>query len=441
MYSDNVGKIRAAIEIIILLAAAFGGASPLATTARADDRQLYSADELAAIESHAQLIRPPADPTNKIADDPRAATLGQFLFFDRRLSSRMRFSCASCHQPERGFTDGRKVAEAIDIGSRNTPTLLNAADNQWFFWDGRADTMWAQALQVIENPREIGGDRLAVSHAIASDPGLRQAYEEIFGPLPPMSDLSRFPAHGTPTANKNSTLARAWSRMAEADKDAVNRAFSNVGKAIAAYERHLLSASSPFDRYAHALRSGDVAGQTLLSPAAKRGLKLFVGSGRCELCHSGPNFSDGQFHNVGLPVLKGERTDDGRQSGLGYLIGNPFNSAGRYSDQPSGQLAQRLKFLPAPKSMRGAFKTPTLRNIALTAPYFHDGRFASLEQVVRFYADGKAADKDQLVGLREGTLDLIPHFTAEEKADLVAFLKTLSSPSLSQTLTEKPLKP
>jgi cytochrome c peroxidase len=175
------------------------------------------------------------------------------------------------------------------------------------------------------------------------------------------------------------------------------------------------------------LRTGDVIGQTVLSPAAKRGLKLFVAAGQCELCHSGPNFTDGQFHNVGLPILAAAEVDDGRESGIASLLSNPFNAAGRYSDQPGGQTAQRLKFLPSPETMRGAFKTPTLRNVALTGPYFHDGRFDTLEQVVKVYADGKAGTGGRTVGTREGTLDLIPQLTSAEITDLVAFLRTLNS--------------
>jgi cytochrome c peroxidase len=421
-----------------LAAVATAAGLAVAGAARANDRALYTADELAAIVRHTSPdLAPPTDPTNRVADDPRAAAFGQFLFFDARLSVNGKFSCASCHQPQRAFTDGRALAKTLAIGTRNTPTLLNAADNHWFFWDGRADTMWAQVLQVIENPREFGGDRLHVAHAIDADPALRRAYESLFGKLPPLSDMSRFPAHARPTAGESSA-ARAWAAMSEADRIAVNRVFSNVGKAIAAYERRLISRNSPFDRYAAALRSGDVAGQKLLSPAAKRGLKLFVGRAQCELCHSGVDFTDGEFHNVGLPLMAGMAADAGRQDGIRLLAGNPFNAAGRYSDRTDGPVAKRLAFLPAPQDMRGAFKTPSLRNVARTAPYLHDGRSSTLQQVVQFYADGKAASKGKLIGEREGTLDLIPHLTPADVADLVAFLKTLDSAPLPPALTQPP---
>jgi cytochrome c peroxidase len=439
---DSSSAAGGAVMRLAKLAALMLAGGMLVGSAQADDRNLYTTEELSAIARHlAPAAVVPGDATNKFADDRRAAALGQFLFFDTRFSANGKFSCHSCHQPAHGFTDARAVAKALAVGTRNTPTLLNAAYNHWFFWDGRADSMWAQVLQVIENPREFGGDRLAVAHTIYDDDALRRAYERLFGKLPDLSDSQRFPAHARPDAPTQSATAREWSAMSAADRDACNRIFSNVGKAIAAYERHLVNYDSPFDRYARALRSGDGPGQSLLSPAAKRGLKLFVGRGQCELCHSGPNFTDGQFHNVGLPVRAGTVLDTGREQGIRELKANPFNAAGRYSDQQHGPNAKRLEFLPAPDAMRGAFKTPTLRNVARTAPYLHDGRFATLRQVVQFYADGKAASRGKRVGEREGTLNLVPHFTPAEVMDLVAFLKTLDSTALPPALTRPPAQP
>lgn len=133
-------------------------------------------------------------------------------------------------------------------------------------------------------------------------------------------------------------------------------------------------------------------------------------------------------------MLAGEAVDTDRAGGIRSLKANPFNAAGRYSDQRHGQAAKRLNFLPPAKSMLGAFKTPTLRNVVRTAPYAHDGRFTKLTQVMQFYAKGKAASHGHLVGKREGTLMLVPHFTASEISDLVAFLRTLNSAPLSKAL-------
>lgn len=401
----------------------------------------FTPANLAAIQRHtATSTRPPPDPTDRVANDPRAAALGQYLFFDRQLSGDDKFSCSSCHQPAHAFTDRRRFGKAIGTDARNTPTVLNAADNHWFFLDGRADTMWSQSLDVIENPLELGNDRTHLAHTVYSDRELRRAYVSIFGPMPPLSDMARFPEHATPAAPASSAKARAWRHMSPADRVSVNRVFSNIGKAIEAYERRLIVRDSPFDRYAAALHSGNRAGLKLLSPAAQRGLKLFVGRARCELCHSGKDFTDDAFHNLGLPELSGEAPDIGREVGIRELLKSAFNAAGRYSDAPHGRLAQRLQFLPSPKSMRGAFKTPTLRNVALTAPYVHDGRFATLSQVLEFYAKGPPKGA-KLIGTREGTLALIPHLTATQIDDLVAFLETLNSAPLPHALTTAPVHP
>lgn len=412
-----------------------------AATAAHDDRLLYTPAELAAIYRHSPLGAPPADPTDAYADSAGAARLGQFLFFDRRLSANGKVSCATCHEPARAFTDGRKLARGIAIGTRNTPSVIDAALGHWFFWDGRADSLWSQALQPFENPREAGSDRLHLAHVVYDDLRLRAAYRQIFGPLPDLDDLGRFPAHARPDANARLPVARAWAGMTAADRYAVDRLFSNLGKAIEAYERRLIDRGSPFDRYVAALRAGDTAGERAISPAAKEGLKLFVGTANCELCHSGPTFSDGQFHNLGLPVLPGEAPDTGRSAGIRSLTANPFNGAGLFSDDRTGPARAALLYLPSPESQLGAFKTPDLRNVALTAPYMHDGRFTTLAQVLDFYAEGKRASHGELVGVREETANLVPPLNARQKTDLIAFLRTLSGDPLPRNLTQAPSQP
>jgi len=420
---------------ILFLLVFAGGA--LAT----ENSPLFSAAELAEIFRHSPLGPLPSEPTNRVADDPRAAKLGQFLFFDRRFSANGRISCATCHQPEKAFADGRKLAVGLAVGSRNSPTVLDTAYQQWFFLDGRADSQWSQALQPLENPHEAGTDRLHVAHLLADDPALRRAYRQLFGPLPPLADFQRFPAHARPDADPHRPVARAWAGMTSADRIAVNRVYSNFGKAIAAYERRLVNRPAPFDRYVAALKSGQPAAAHALSPAARRGLKLFVGAGNCVLCHPGPTFSDNQFHNVGLPLLPNTPVDTGRAGGIRAVQADPFNATGEYSDQRTGAVSDHLAYLPSPQSQLGAFKTPSLRNVALTAPYMHDGRFATLEQVMDFYARGKAASRGRLVGVREATVDLVPPLSAQDQADLIAFLQTLTSPALPRELTEPPAAP
>jgi cytochrome c peroxidase len=428
-----LGALAAAVGVTAIL----GAAPPPAP----DDRVAFTADEILRIYRRSPLGDLPLDPTNRVADSAPAAALGQFLFFDTNLSANSEVACATCHQPARGFSDGRAVATGLAPGKRNTPTLLNAALNHWFFWDGRADSLWSQALQPLEGPREEGGDRLHIAHRIAADGALSAAYQRVFGKLPPLADTARFPLHARPDPDPRSALAEAWQAMAPADCTEINRVFSNLGKAIEAYERGLVSGLSPFDTYVEGLRTGDSSKTAALSPAAARGLKLFVGAANCGACHTGPALSDGEFHNLGLPLLPGAEPDPGRAEGTTLLRADIFNAAGTFSDQPTVTAKQRLGFLPPPQSQLGAFKTPTLRNVALTAPYMHDGRFGTLPEVLEFYAQGKAASHGRLLGTRDANLTLVPALTPDQRADLLAFLMALTGASPPPALTEPPREP
>ena len=210
----------------------------------------FSKAEQGAIEQLSPIGPVPPDPTDKVANNPVASRFGQYLFYDPNLSANHKISCASCHQPARAFTDGRRVGIGLGKDTRNTPTLLNVAYNHWFFWGGRADSLWAQALYVMETPTEYGSDRVHIAHVIYDSPALRNAYRKIFGPMPPLNDTARFPAHARPVpGHPNASLSKAWAAMTPADRHAVDRAFSNLGKAIEAYERKLVSADSPFDEF------------------------------------------------------------------------------------------------------------------------------------------------------------------------------------------------
>jgi cytochrome c peroxidase len=418
---------RSAKGAALIAALALAVVAPWLAAAGAGDTAFTEA-ERAEVEALAVPLgdTPPEAASTELAD------FGQHLFFDRRLSGGGRFSCASCHQPDRAFTDGLALPEAAGRGHRNTPTLINVADNPWFQWDGAADSLWSQTLLVVENPRELDNDRLNLAHTLYRHADLRAAYQRRFGPLPPLSEGERFPAHGSPHAPADSPGGRAWRRMAPADQEAVNRVMANLGVALAAWQRRLVRYDSPFDRFAAALAEDpDPPPDEAFPAAARRGLKLFVGEAQCTLCHSGPDFSNQAFHNLGLPVA--EHRDTGREQGLRRLAASPFNAAGPYAGDQDD--ADRLRFLPPPESLRGAFKTPSLRNVARTAPYFHDGRFATLEQAVRFYLE---PPEGETLGEREGTLDLIPDLTDRQVADLVAFLKTLDSAPLPEAVTTPP---
>ncbi len=401
----------------------------------------YTPGELAAIFRHFPKPPLPPDPTNKYADNPRAAILGQALFFDRRLSAKQNVSCATCHIPQLAFTDGRRFIRKITPDSRNTQTLINVAYNTWFFWDGRSDSLWSQALRQIESPKDLNGDRLHIVRIVKKDPGLQKAYQEIFGTLPNISDARRFPEHARPDPDPLTALSQSWKAMTVMDQTTIDRVFSNLGKAIESYERLLVSHDAPFDRYVAGLKTKNPAMGKAISAAAKRGLKLFVGAAHCDSCHTGPNFTDGRFHNLGLPVMAGKNKDPGRAEGIRSVLFDPFNRRGRYSDNPNRESGDRFTSLPAPKTQLGAFRTPSLRNVLLTAPYMHDGRFSSLNQVLDFYARGKKASHGRLVGKRDKILDHIPHLTPRQKSDLIAFLKTLTEAPLPSKLRYPPPHP
>ncbi|MEO8287095.1 MAG: cytochrome-c peroxidase [Chloroflexota bacterium] len=184
------------------------------------------------------------DPSNKVADDPRAVALGHALFFDKRLSANGAVSCASCHMPDRNFNDNLPLAKGIGTTTRKTMTIVGAGYSPWLFWDGRKDSMWAQALGPLESPVEHGGNRTQYAHLIGQY--YRADYEALFGPLPQLSNLALFPPSAGPVEDP---LARAaWLAMTDNERDVVTGVYANMGKAIAAYERKIVPGPSRFDR-------------------------------------------------------------------------------------------------------------------------------------------------------------------------------------------------
>lgn len=392
----------------------------------------WSDDERAAIlrlEWTDAALRP--SPTNRFADDERAARFGQRLFFDPSFSEHGTVSCATCHQPGLHFTDGKPVADVGIAGTVNTPTVVGAAFNTWLFWDGRKDSTWAQALGPIENPIEHGFSRVETVRALHA--GHRTEFEALFGPLPPMDDTTRFPPRampqpGDPTAPDNV----AWEAMALADREAVNVAFVNFAKSIEAYERRLVPQRAPFDDYAAAVRAE--TDSTALSADAIAGLRLFVGRAGCTNCHDGPRFTDDGFHNLAVPPSPGDEGRSlGRQRGALDVLADPFNCAGPYSDRRDA-CAELEHLDPAFPDFAGSFRTPSLRSVARTPPYMHNGTLATLDAVVRFYAElpGQA-----VVGHREMTLTPLT-LTDDERRQLVAFLESLTGAPLPDALLKAP---
>ncbi|MCK6523920.1 cytochrome-c peroxidase [Myxococcota bacterium] len=405
---------------LLSLLLACGG--PPQTSEGAASETALTERELAQALSLSPLPALPPSPSNRVADDPAAAALGRALFFDARMSSNGEVSCASCHQPARHFTDGERVAKGVGVGKRNTPTLIGGVYSSWQFWDGRADTLWSQALGPIESPLEHGLDRVRVAHLVFNHH--RAAYEAIFGPMPPMDDRARFPEFGRPWPGEpQGPDHQAWIRMAEADQGAVNEVFANVGKALEAFQRTLTPQPSSFDRYVAARRAGDATGGGHLSAEAERGLKLFVGEASCVLCHNGPNLADDAFHSLGLPTTPSEGLDMGRAVGARLVLSAEFNCAGPYSDTTD---CPELRYLnPEFPDFILAFKTPSLRHVAQTAPYMHDGRFKTLDEVLNFYS---TLPGEPPLGHRELTLKPLK-LSPDELSALTAFLESLSAPA------------
>jgi cytochrome c peroxidase len=414
LIADEAGTDAAVFPVSV----EFGAAAPAASQEVPDPT--WSDSERAMLHSLwiGSLGPVPPDPSNRVADDPRAAALGHKLFFDPGLSGNGQIACASCHQPGKLFTDGRAKGHGLDDLDRKTPSLVGIGYSRWFYWDGRRDSAWSQALSPIEAPPEMNGTRVQALRLIASRLDYRSEYQSLFGPLP---DLDGLPERAGPSGEADAQAA--WSVLPPARQEALTRAFVNIGKAIAAYERKLLPGASAFDRYVEAIERGDLStADHLLSPRAVRGLKLFLsGNTQCLKCHNGPLLTNGGFHNIGTGSLDGEHPDFGRSIGIQALFATEFNCFGPYNDD-SERACPELRFLnrhDESSVLVGAYKVPSLRNVALTAPYMHDGRFATLAQVINHYRNP---------GPSSAMIEFRPFFdmTPQHVEALVAFLETLS---------------
>ncbi|MES3022109.1 MAG: cytochrome c peroxidase [Pseudomonadota bacterium] len=404
------------------LTLALGGAALLACVlAGGTPGDTWSKGELAALAS-LQLAALPAaapDPSNAQADVAGAAVLGKRLFFDPRLSANGKVSCASCHDPARQFQDGRALAQGIGTTARRSMPLVETARGAWQFWDGRKDSLWSQALGPLEDPNEHGGNRLAYARLVALH--YRGEYEQLFAALPAFDAL---PAAAGP--NGSAAERAAWQGMRESERAAVSRVFANMGKAIAAYEHALRFGETRLDRYIGATLRAEPAAATLLTAAEKRGLRLFVGRADCISCHNGPLLSDQHFHNTGVAARDPRAPDPGRAAAIAKVVGDEFNCLGKFSDAKPSQ-CQELAFIAADDPhMMGAFKTPSLRNVALRPPYMHAGQIDTLDAVVRHYARAPQA--------AAGHNERKPMALSEQDiGDIVQFLGALSGPVIDPT--------
>lgn len=389
----------------VVMAMAFGSSDHHPGSAVPDFRDVSDLS-LASLEAL------PPDPGNRWADDAAAAALGRKLFFDERLSGNGHVSCATCHVPGRDFQDGLPLGKGMGTTGRRTMPIAGAAYSSFFFWDGRKDSLWSQALGPMEDAKEHGGNRMA--YAKAMQRYYRAEYEALFQPMPALADL---PDHASP--NGTPAERAAWAKLSTAQQQAVSRVFANMGKAIAAYESTLHYGPSRLDAYVAGTLRGDPAAAQILDASEKRGLRLFLGKGSCVTCHGGPLLTDQHFHNTGVPPRDAARPDQGRAAAIAAVTQDPFNCLGPFSDAPRSACAE-LEFIAADDPhMLGAFKTPSLRNVAQRAPYMHAGQIATLDSVVRHYASAPRAavghSERQPVRLSE-----------QEIGDLVRFLGTLS---------------
>ncbi|HWI17979.1 MAG TPA: cytochrome c peroxidase [Vicinamibacterales bacterium] len=400
-------------RLLIVTALLVSGAVLCAATG---GRGLWSASQLEELQSLsiAALEPLPADPTNRVADDPRAARLGERLFFDQALSANGKVACGTCHQAERDFQDGIALGKGVGTTTRRTMPIAATSRAPFLFWDGRKDSLWAQALGPLESAVEHGGTRTEYARVIAQS--YRNEYEELFGALP---DLSSVPQFAGPNGDRSEVVE--WWALNDQQRDAITGVFVNIGKAIAAYERRIEFGPSRFDRYADAVTTGKSA-EGILSNNEIAGLKLFIGKARCTQCHNGPLFTNNEFHNTGVPALPTLPADDGRLTGSAAVLKDEFNCRSRWSDARSN-CAELDYLVTNDHTLERAFKVPSLRNVAARAPFMHAGQFATLAEVLDHYnrAPKAVAGHTELTPLR---------LSRDERRQLEAFLRTLDGPVL-----------
>ena len=368
----------------------------------------FTADEFRTLLRHGPWPAPwSRDVSNRVSGKAAAVAFGEQLFFEPRLSGTGAVSCATCHLPERQFTDGRKLCAAIAEGDRNTPSVVNVRYLRWFGWDGGHDNLWSQSARPLLDAREMGASERHVAQLIRNDADLSCGYRQAFGNTPPADDET---------------------------------AMMDIGKALAAFQETLVSARTPFDDFRDALARNDWKAAAAYPAPARRGAKIFVGKGNCSLCHFGPVFTHGEFHEIGIPIVrKSGGVDWGRYQGIKQLRASRFNLLGAYNDDKAKATGQstrhRTRHIDLAPQTFEQFKVPGLRNVALTAPYMHNGHFATLRDVVKHYSEIDVTALHQAhVYAGDVFAEAVPTDTVlqplklseQEISDVVAFLESLN---------------
>ena len=349
----------------------------------------FSTEEIAKILQHGPWpppLRP--DPSNRVSGTREAIALGERLFFEPRLSGTGSVLCATCHAPFRGFQDARARAFGLQEVDRNTPTVVNTRFHRWYGWDGAHDSLWAQSIRPLLDEREMRATPAHVAGVIRKI--FPDGYEKAFGRKPP------------------------------ADDEAL---LVDAGKALAAFQETLVSGRTSFDDFRDALEKKNAAAAALYPLPAQRGLRIFIGKGNCSVCHLGPQFTNGEFADTGVPFFVAPgRVDSGRHAGIEKLKASPFNLLGRYNDDAARSTATGTRHVQMQHRNFGEWRVPGLRGVALTAPYMHNGSLATLSDVVKFYSE---LNEERLHADGEKVLRPLK-LTQDEAADLAAFLESLT---------------
>jgi cytochrome c peroxidase len=443
-------------------------------------RKPMSDRDLRQIVAGMALTSPPRPRPGSV--EAQRAHIGRRLFFDTRLSANQQVACSTCHQPDKSFTDGLPVAKGMGLTARNAPTIINTFKSPWFFWDGRADSLEAQAIGPLENAEEHGLDRASLAAILRQNygtellayfparpatarPETRQDLQTgnldayvlaTTGPYRRLTEILKFAANVgiQPSQAIGQILAPQPAGGSRIDDDLT---VARAALALAAWEKLQVANQSTFDRFVNGVINTQeknleqLSAETGFGPDALAGLRIFTGKGNCILCHRGPTLSDHEFHNIGLGDTPRQEQLEikawvadvaGRAKGLDEVLSSPWNCRSpAWRQLDNAREAQVRADMPACQEMifldpgnlenTGAFKTPTLRNVALTAPYFHDGRAATLDDVINHY---DRLGEPAVVGHREESLRPLS-LTDTEKKQLKAFLESLTSPveDLSQT--------